>query len=301
MVNLHVTEGNTPTLRLEQDGTSGFTPQTWDVAGNEANFFIRDVTNGSKLPFKIKPGAPTSSIFVSANGDIGMNTENPSQPLHVRRTDGTAKILVEEASGTSDTRTLMELKNDGKLYLALNDTRGANPVELGGNQGNLTVRLGGAPRLSQSGVDGTMTIFGNLVLSGGSCTGCVTAAMAAPSILSQDEVLDKLQSVLFIHWNGTATDLNSVEAASPSNEAEVLHLSPDMESFYNAYGLGLNGTQIAPLDVATISLASVQALNGEIEQQQALIEQQQQVIETLSAQLAEIELRLLRLETLAKR
>ncbi len=46
-VELQIIDGNTPTLRLEQDGSSGFNPQTWDVAGNEANFFLRDVTNGS--------------------------------------------------------------------------------------------------------------------------------------------------------------------------------------------------------------------------------------------------------------
>ena len=38
VVDNHVRSGNTPTLRLEQDGSSGFTAQTWDVAGNEANF-----------------------------------------------------------------------------------------------------------------------------------------------------------------------------------------------------------------------------------------------------------------------
>ncbi len=36
VVELHVVDGDSPTLRLEQDGSSGFTPQTWDVAGNEA-------------------------------------------------------------------------------------------------------------------------------------------------------------------------------------------------------------------------------------------------------------------------
>ena len=46
-VELHVIDGDTPTLRLQQDGSSGFAPQAWDVAGNETNFFIRDVTNGS--------------------------------------------------------------------------------------------------------------------------------------------------------------------------------------------------------------------------------------------------------------
>ena len=67
VVDLHIVQGNSPTLRLEQDGSSGFTPQTWDIAGNETNFFIRDVTNGSKLPFRIKPGAPDDSIFVDAS------------------------------------------------------------------------------------------------------------------------------------------------------------------------------------------------------------------------------------------
>ncbi len=36
--------GDTPAWRLEQTAAGGFTAQTWDVAGNEANFFVRDVT-----------------------------------------------------------------------------------------------------------------------------------------------------------------------------------------------------------------------------------------------------------------
>jgi hypothetical protein len=60
---------DTPGLRLLQTAGLGFTPQTWDVAGNEANFFVRDLTGGSRLPFRIRPGAPTSSIDIGANGD----------------------------------------------------------------------------------------------------------------------------------------------------------------------------------------------------------------------------------------
>ena len=55
-VDIDIKTGNTPTVRLQQDGTSGFTPQTWDMAGNEAGFFIRDATGGSQLPFRIIPG-----------------------------------------------------------------------------------------------------------------------------------------------------------------------------------------------------------------------------------------------------
>ena len=68
VVDVHVKSGNTPTLRLEQDGSSGFTPQTWDVAGNEANFFIRDATNGSRLPFRIQPSTPARPVQAPPSG-----------------------------------------------------------------------------------------------------------------------------------------------------------------------------------------------------------------------------------------
>ncbi len=84
VVDVHVKSGNTPTLRLEQDGSSGFTPQTWDVAGNEANFFIRDATNGSTLPFRIFPGAPSNALNIEAStGDVGLGTTSPQRELHI--------------------------------------------------------------------------------------------------------------------------------------------------------------------------------------------------------------------------
>jgi hypothetical protein len=67
---VHTLRGDTPTVRLEQDSSWGWTAQTWDVAGNETNFFIRDVTNASRLPFRIEPGAPSSSLFILGSGDI---------------------------------------------------------------------------------------------------------------------------------------------------------------------------------------------------------------------------------------
>jgi hypothetical protein len=73
VVELQVTDGDSPTFRLEQNNTSGFTPQTWDLAGNETNFFIRDATNGNTLPFRIRPGAPTSAIDIGAAGTVAIN------------------------------------------------------------------------------------------------------------------------------------------------------------------------------------------------------------------------------------
>lgn len=77
LVDISVKQGNTPTLRLEQDTSSGFAEQTWDVAGNETNFFVRDVTNGSKLPFRIQPNAPNASLFIASDGDVGFETTTP--------------------------------------------------------------------------------------------------------------------------------------------------------------------------------------------------------------------------------
>ncbi|KAA9133521.1 hypothetical protein F3N42_04010 [Marinihelvus fidelis] len=87
VVEVHVVDGDTPTVRLEQDGSSGFTPQTWDMAGNETNFFVRDVTNGSTLPFRINPGAPTSSLHINPDGNVGVGTSTPDTRLHVYNGD----------------------------------------------------------------------------------------------------------------------------------------------------------------------------------------------------------------------
>ena len=131
VLELHITDGDSPAVRLEQNGSQGFTPQTWDVAGNETNFFIRDVTHASEIPFKIKPGAPTGSIFVAANGHVGIGTEAPSDStrLHV---NGNAVIVGDlgktgQIIGASDERIKDQIESidqalniikklDGKQY-----------------------------------------------------------------------------------------------------------------------------------------------------------------------------------------
>jgi len=100
VLDLHVNTGDTPAARFEQNSGGGFGSQTWDVAGNEANFFIRDVTSGSRLPFRIRPGAPTSSIDISATGNVGIGTASPAGALHVFATAG-ANLFLDGATGTS--------------------------------------------------------------------------------------------------------------------------------------------------------------------------------------------------------
>ena len=83
VLNLHITATDTPAIRQEQTNGGGFTAQTWDIGANEANWFVRDVTGGSRLPLRIRPGAPTSSIDIQASGNVGINTASAAVPLEV--------------------------------------------------------------------------------------------------------------------------------------------------------------------------------------------------------------------------
>jgi hypothetical protein len=98
-VELHSQDGDTPTLRLQQDGSYGWTPQTWDVAGNESNFFIRDVTNGSKLSFRIQPGTPSSTLCLKGDGSVGIGTWSPGYAMELEKTGENAAFVLDRTDG----------------------------------------------------------------------------------------------------------------------------------------------------------------------------------------------------------
>lgn len=145
-LDLHINTGNTPAHRLEQNASGGFTAQTWDIAANEANFFVRDVTGGSRLPFRIRPGAPTSSIDINASGNVGIGTASPSQKLHID--GGSSAILARISSPSADiyigqnTGPVFGIAPGGLAMINQDSTRafplaiatiGAQPLMLGSN------------------------------------------------------------------------------------------------------------------------------------------------------------------------
>ena len=113
-LELHAVGGNSPGLRLEQDGSAGFQSQVWDLSGNETNFFIRDVTNGSKLPLRIFPGTDNdNALVIGANGHIGIgqasSVKNPDAVLDIDSSDTGQNMLV-RFTGAGN-RTQLELEN----------------------------------------------------------------------------------------------------------------------------------------------------------------------------------------------
>jgi hypothetical protein len=124
VLDMHINTGNTPAHRLEQNSSGGFTAQTWDIAGNEANFFVRDVTGGSRLPFRIRPGAPTSSIDISASGSVGIGTASPANLLDVVKAQDAGTILqLSNTNATVSAQAIIQATADfGSVRLAAHST-----------------------------------------------------------------------------------------------------------------------------------------------------------------------------------
>ena len=143
VLDAHIDTTDTPAIRLEQNNTGGFTAQTWDIAGNEANFFVRDLTGGSRLPFRIRPGAPTSSIDIAASGNVGFGTAAPGRNIQVHSTANTVIQVTDNTSGTATT--------DGFQLIQA----GLNSFLENQEAGNLTLRTSATDRV-------TITSTGNV-------------------------------------------------------------------------------------------------------------------------------------------
>ena len=158
VVELHVKDSDTPTLRLEQDSSGGWTAQTWDVAGNESNFFIRDVQAGSTLPFRIKPGAPSSSLCIVDDGNIGIGTWSPAGSVHVENTAGDDEddvVITEDGEiGIGTTSPEGSLDVSGNVYMGDGDV--SNRLIIRGNSAGVEgaqIDLTGGPGYAAHSID----------------------------------------------------------------------------------------------------------------------------------------------------
>ena len=143
VLDVHANTSDTPAIRLEQNNSGGFSAQTWDIAGNEANFFVRDVTSGSRLPFRIRPGAPTSSIDIAASGNVGIGTGSPQRLVHVHATAGPVVQMTDNTTGATATDGMQLIQNGLNTFLENQEA------------GTMTLRTSATDRL-------TITAVGNV-------------------------------------------------------------------------------------------------------------------------------------------
>ena len=127
VLDLHANTTDTPAIRLEQNNSGGFTAQTWDIGANEANFFIRDVTGGSRLSLRIRPGAPTSSVDIAANGNVGVGTGSPNARLDIKQVEDSFIGGAHFRRATTNDTWALATGNDNNFYMGYaNDASLAN-------------------------------------------------------------------------------------------------------------------------------------------------------------------------------
>lgn len=215
VLDVHANTSDTPAIRLEQNNSGGFTAQTWDIGANEANFFVRDVTSGSRLPFRIRPGAPTSSVDIAATGNVGIGTQSPNRLLSVFATANPVIQLTDNTSGTTTT--------DGFQIIQA----GVNSFLENQEAGTLTLRTSAADRIT--------------ILSGGN----VGIGTAAPTdLLSVNGNASKPGGGTWAIFSDER--LKNFKGPFSSGLKAVMQLQPVRYEYKasNALGIKLEGQQI---------------------------------------------------------
>ena len=265
VLDVHITTGNTPATRFEQDNTQGFTPQTWDVAGNEANFFVRDVTGGSKLPFRIRPGAPTSSLDVGATGNVGLGQASPATKLHLTTATTDVAVRLEQAGTVPSKWDLTNNAASGRLNITDDTTAARVPVKVGPNAINNLFRVGVAATNTVD-VNGTLTVNGTFNnLSSREYKDILPGVDSAA-------VLEKLSSLPLFTW-------------SYKESGGERHFGPVAEDFYAHFRLGTDERHISPNDMAGIALGAIKGLHKQLRERDAEINSLRQKSDTLEKQL----------------
>lgn len=261
--------GDTPGLRIDQDGSAGFSPQIWDVAGNESNFFVRDVSNGSTLPLRIRPAAPSSSIDVlGTSGNVGMGTGSAAASLHVFRNNATAQLRVEEAAAATASRNLLRIVNNGASTFRFDNS--ASGLLWGfGSLGSGNFFIGatpGQPLAMQ------VTTAGNMIITGTYSSTSDRNAKTDVAEVDAHDVLERVAALPVSTWR--------------FKEATERHMGPMAQDFAAAFGLGSDDKHIAPADVSGVALAAIKALKAQLDDKDAQLRALQERLATLEAAVA---------------
>jgi hypothetical protein len=274
VLDIHIATGNTPAMRLEQTSAGGFTAQTWDIAGNEANFFVRDVTGGSRLPLRIRPGAPTSSIDISAAGNVGIGTASPSAKVHVSSTGTTStdgKVLIQNSSTTTTARELLEINNNGGAILILKDTS-QTPRWSFGTTGTTFVIYNQA----HTGLEMSLDQNGNATFLGTVTPGSSRTIKEGFNAIEPLEVLRKVAALPITTW-------------SYKQDPGVRHIGPMAEDFFSAFAVGADAKGISVTDSAGVTLAAIQGLSQKMQEKDAALAELRQENAELNRRLADLE------------
>jgi hypothetical protein len=266
---IECTSPNTPNCQILIDPQSG---GNYRIDADQFGLGIGDGPGG--LPFVILAGAPAGSLVVDASGNVtsGFTGPDTAGALRVRRSNGSAKLLVQETSGTVASRRLFELRNNGPIGFAMINTNTSDEWRFAAQTTGFRITLASSPS-----PDFEVLKNGDAVLRGTLTEGSDVNVKSNIEALDGNLVLAKLDALPVSEW--------SYQWESPS----VRHIGPMAQDFHAAFGLGTDETKISPRDMAGVSIAAVKALRAELMERDAEIATQREQISALQAKLSELD------------
>ncbi len=282
VLDMHIVSGDTPGVRLDQRG-GGWTPQIWDIAGNEANFFIRDVTHGNTLPFRIIPNAPENSIYVNSDGRVGLGTNSPTGELDVPITSGNVVVGASNASIKAET-------TGANAKLLLNRTDGAMGVFVSSSNGFVfgTATDHKVMLLTNNSLHTTFNTDGSISTATG-------ATLTAGGVWTDNSDRNLKMNIIQANGQDVLQRLANLPISTWSYKVEgtdVMHMGPMAQDFYATFGLGNDENHIAALDTNGVALVAVQELYALTQEQNAQIEMLTRQNEDLQARVEKLEIML---------
>ncbi|HWN42917.1 MAG TPA: tail fiber domain-containing protein, partial [Thermoanaerobaculia bacterium] len=221
--------------------------------------------------------SPTGNSSWLVDTDLGIGTTSPSAQLHVRHTGSGGKILAENASGTAASREMLEIKNNGGAAFILKNVSVEQRWAIIAFESSLI-----QDNQANPGVELTLGPTGNLTIAGTLTQGSDRSTKTDVIPVQPEDVLARLVSLPISTWS------------RKDDGSRARHLGPMAQDFSAAFGLGEDNRHIAPLDMAGVSLASIQALHRMATEKEAEIAQLRRENDDLAQRLAALEALVLR-------
>ncbi len=256
--------GTSPTLRLDQPAGAGITAQRWDLGVNTVGRFqLHDISNSS-TPINLYSGAPSYSLSIDPDGNVGLGIQDPLTALHLVR-DGALQLRMQNTNINS--YWALEVSN-GDVFSIVRQQQGSS----------LQLRADGTVRLGPNGTekfllqpDGDLEIAGTLTQNSDVHSKTGFAAVDPQNILEQVAALP-------------------ITTWTFKNDAQqTRHMGPMAQDFHATFELGERPDRLAPVDVDGVTLAAIQALYQQLQEQRA-------ELDALSAENALLRTRLDQLE-----
>lgn len=215
--------------------------------------------------------SPPDSLVVASDGNVGVGTNEPSLPLHVKNTENQL-LLLENTATNSATRRLMKMTNNGPVGFEMVDNDRDDTWQFRSDSTGKFVmnKLGNAGTEFNINGDGD-AIFAGEVRANGILLTSSRASKTDISAVKASEVMDKLKQVEIAEWRYKQADKND------------RHISPMAEDFYSLFKLGRDGKTINPNDLASVAIVAAKELQNENELLKARLESLEKMVLDLSS------------------